>query len=129
MIRFSTPELYSYAAFCAGTIRREKAGANIMIGSHAMDSLIIAEAGLDVGAMQIAGTTGASQAPYFIATCDYVFIGPEMYAVSAFLSQEPAQLGTIRGQDLVAWVLLALLVIGVILAQAKSDLLVKLMRL
>lgn len=112
IIRYSTPELYSYAAWCAGTIRREKAGANFMIGGHMMESLILASAGLDVGAMQIAGTTGSSQAPYFIATCDYVFIGPEMYAASAMISKDPGELGTLRGQDLISILIIVLALLG-----------------
>lgn len=112
IIRYSTPELYSYAAWCAGTIRRENAGANFMIGAHLMESLILSSAGLDIGAMQIAGTTSSSQAPYFIATCDYTFLGPEMYAASAMISQDPGELGTLRGQDLMSLLVAILGVIG-----------------
>jgi len=126
IIRYSTPELYSYAAWCAGTIRRENAGANFMIGAHYMESLILAAAGLDVGAMQIAGTTGSSQAPYFIATCDYVFIGPEMYAASAMISQDPGELGTLRGQDLISLVILIMGLVGLITVTAGSNILAQL---
>ena len=94
-----------------------------MIGAHYMESLILASAGLDVGAMQIAGTTGSSQAPYFIATCDYVFIGPEMYAASAMISGDPGELGTLRGQDLISLLIVLLALLGSITVTFGSQIL------
>jgi hypothetical protein len=61
-----------------------------------------------VGAIQIAGTAETSQLPFFVASCDYTLIGEEFFAASAYLSGEPDQLGTLRGQDIakaIVWVL------------------------
>jgi hypothetical protein len=40
-----------------------------------------------------------SQLPFFIAACDYTLIGEELFAASAYLSDEPRQLGALKGQD------------------------------
>jgi len=122
-VRFSTPELYSYAAWVAGEVRRENAGANMIVGSHNMDAMIHGIAGLEVGAMQLAGP---SFAYFFVAVADYVFIGPDLYVASAYLTEDPILLGSIRGMDLTTFVILGMAFIGLILATARSDLLLKL---
>ncbi len=65
------------------------------------------------GAIQIAGTTETNQIPFFIAACDYVIIGDEFYAASAYLSREPTLLGSIVGQDYCKLLLLGIILIGV----------------
>jgi hypothetical protein len=54
--------------------------------------------------------------PFFVTTCDYTLIGEELYAASAYLSREPVQVGTLRGQDMGKAFLLAVLGIGVVIA-------------
>ena len=38
--------------------------------------------------------------PFFVAACDYTLIGEEFFAASAYLSGEPDQLGSLKGQDI-----------------------------
>ena len=129
IVQFSTPELYSYSAWVAGAMRRHNAGANFMLGQHWMESLIFAEAGLEIGAFQVASSAMASQVPYFLATCDYVFIGPEIYAASAVVSQDRTQLGSLLGQDIITMAILALSIIGIMLITAKITWLTNIMRM
>lgn len=56
------------------------------------------------------------QLPFFIASCDYTLIGEEFYAASAYLSGDPDQLGSLKGQDLGKLFVSFLLVIGSLLA-------------
>lgn len=128
IVQFSTPELYSYSAWVAGEMRRLNCGANFMLGQHWMESLIFAEAGLEIGAFQVASSAMASQVPYFLATCDYVFIGPEIYAASAVVSQDKTQLGSLLGQDVLTIIILALSIVGVVLATAGVTWLTNLMK-
>jgi len=99
-----------------------------MLGQHWMESLIFAEAGLEIGAFQVASSAMASQVPYFIATCDYVFIGPEIYAASAIVSKDKVQLGSLLGQDILTIILLITSIIGVALATAAIPWLKDLMK-
>ena len=78
---------------------REKPAAIFLQGTFYAESLILAETGNSVGAIQIAGTDSEHQLPFFIAACDYTLIGEELYAASAYLSREPMLLGSLRGQD------------------------------
>lgn len=114
-IFFLTPGQFAYAAGVDGMIVREKPAAIFLQGTFYAESLILAETGNSIGAIQIAGTTAEHQLPFFIAACDYTLIGEELYAASAYLSKEPMLLGSLRGQDWGKVVLLAVLVMGVLL--------------
>ena len=93
---------------------REKPATVFMQGLFYAEALLLAETGNSVGAIQIAGTAEPSQLPFFVAACDYTLIGEELFAAGAYLSREPQQLGSLKGQDLGKAVILALLLIGVI---------------
>ena len=40
-----------------------------------------------------------TQLPFFVAACDYTLIGEELFAASAYLSQDEKMLGSLKGQD------------------------------
>jgi hypothetical protein len=111
-VRFLTNQQFAFAAAVAGLIWREKAAACFHFGYYYAESLILAETGQQVGAIQVAGTPTTTQIPFFIAACDYVIIGDEFYAASAYLSREPTLLGSIVGQDIVKAILVLLVLIG-----------------
>lgn len=113
-VRFLSNRQFSFAAATAGTIMRERAAACFFFGYFYAESLIFAEAGQQAGAIQIAGTPSTTQIPFFIAACDYVIIGDEFYAASAYLSREPTLLGSIVGQDYCKIVLFFLIAAGCI---------------
>jgi len=79
------------------------------------ESLILAETGHSIGAIQISGTTAVTQLPFFIAATDYTLIGEEMYAASAYLSKDPLALGTIKGEDIAKMVLVVLILMGALM--------------
>jgi len=108
------PGQFPYAAACVGIMHREKVAANFFFGSFAAESLILAEAGNQVGAIQVAGTISTMQLPFFITACDYTIIGEEYYAATAYLTKEPTMLGSIVGQDIGKLTMTALIVLGVI---------------
>lgn len=98
-IYYLTDEQFGFVAGVTGTMVRDKPAACFYMGAFYAESLIFAETGNTVGAIQIAGTAQPSQLPFFIAACDYVLIGEEFFAASAYLSGEPKQLGSLKGQD------------------------------
>lgn len=112
---FLTESQFAYAAGVDGMIIREKPAAIFLQGSFYAESLILAETGNSVGAIQIAGTTSESQLPFFIAACDYTLIGEELFAATAYLSKDPMFLGSVRGQDWGKVLIFAALILGVVL--------------
>lgn len=115
-IRFLSSEQFAFASGVAGLIQRERVAANFMFGIFYAESLIFAETGNIVGAVQIAGTVSFTQVPFFVAACDYTIIGDEFYATSAYISREPVLLGSLVGQDLAKLVFGALILGGATLS-------------
>jgi len=115
-IRYLTDDQFGYVAGVDGIMVREKPAANFYLGTFYAESLILAETGHSIGAIQIAGTAMPSQLPFFIAACDYTLIGEELFAASAYLSREPRLLGSLLGQDWGKVLILASIVLGAITA-------------
>jgi len=61
-----------------------------------------------------------SQLPFFVASCDYTLIGEEFFAASAYLSGDPLQIGSLKGQDYGKFLSVLVLVIGVFFATTAS---------
>jgi hypothetical protein len=114
-IFFVTESQFAYAAALDGMMIREKPAAVFLQGTFFAESLILAETGNSVGAIQIAGSDSDAQLPFFIAACDYTLIGEELYAASAYLSREPMLLGSLKGQDYGKLIIFAAIIIGVVL--------------
>ena len=112
-IFFLTNEQFAYAAGVNGMMIREKPAAIFLQGQFYAESLLMAETGNSIGAIQIAGTDSEHQLPFFIAACDYTLIGEELYAATAYLSKDPMFLGSLRGQDWGKLVIFAVIIIGV----------------
>ena len=112
-VRYLTQQQFAFASGVAGILVRERVAASFLFGAFFAESLIFAEVGQQVGAIQVAGTTQTNQIPFFIAACDYVIIGDEFYAASAYLSRDPTLLGSIVGQDYCKLLLLGIILIGV----------------
>jgi hypothetical protein len=115
---FITTDQFSYTAAVDGIMLRRKPAANFFMGSYFAESLLLTETGASTGAIQIAGTDSDHQLPFFVTTCDYTLIGEELYAASAYLSREPVQVGTLRGQDIGKAFILGVLALGTLLATA-----------
>ncbi len=113
-IHYLTDEQFGYAAGVDGLFVREKPAAIFYQGAFFAESLILAETGNYIGAIQIAGTAMPAQLPFFVAACDYTLIGEELFAASAYLSKEPKLLGSLKGQDVGKVVILLAILIGVI---------------
>ncbi len=108
-------EQFAFVAGITGIMNRQKPATVIYMGSFFAESLMLAETGFAAGAVQIAGTANVHQIPFFVVACDYTLIGEELYAASAYLSQEPELLGSLKAADLTKIVLIALIVVGAVL--------------
>ena len=105
---------FPYVAAVNGLMMREKTATNFYMGVFHAESLLLAEAGSVSGSIQISGTDQVSQIPFFVAATDYTLIGEELYAASAYLSQDPVLMGPLKAQDLAKVVILTILVAGVL---------------
>jgi hypothetical protein len=113
MAFFMSDRQFAYAAGISGIIARRRPAAIFLLGTFYAESLLLAEAGANIGAIQIAGTDMDHQLPFFITACDYTLIGEELYAAGAYLSRDPKLLGTLKGQDYFKAIVVILTVITV----------------
>ncbi|KAA0229081.1 MAG: hypothetical protein AKCLJLPJ_00162 [Fimbriimonadales bacterium] len=113
-VRFVSDRQFAYASAVAGVIHREKVAATFMMGEFFAESLIMAENANMVGAIQVAATTQVTQTPFFVAACDYVLLGDEFYAASAYLGRQPVLLGSLVGVDWAKMMFMLFLIVAVI---------------
>ena len=113
-IRFLSGQQFAFATGVAGILIRDNVAASFLFGGFYAESLIFAEVGNQVGAVQVAGTTQVTQIPFLIAACDYVIIGDEFYAASAYLSRNPTLLGSLVAQDYCKLILMITVWLGCI---------------
>jgi len=113
MVSYVTDEQFGYVAAVDGIMVREKPATVFLLGAFFAESLILAETGNSVGAIQIAGTARPAQLPFFIAACDFTLIGEELFAASAYLSNEPKALGSLKGQDVGKAIAMISILLGV----------------
>lgn len=120
MVYFISGEQFAYAAAVCGVMERDRPAANFFFGSFWSEALVLAESGAATGAMQIAALDTEHQIPFFVATCDYVIIGEEFYAASAYLSDDPTVKSSLKAQDVIKAVILLLIVAGVVLSTLEN---------
>lgn len=114
-VQFLSDRQFAFAAAVSGALLRDRAAAAFFLGAFFAEALIFAETANSIGAIQVAGSTQTTQTPFFICACDYVLIGDEFYAASAYLSREPVLLGSMVGQDRVKIAVAVAIFVGFLL--------------
>jgi hypothetical protein len=121
LIQYVGSSQFGYAAAVDGLIARNKPAAVFLLGTFEAESLIFAETGNSVGAIQIAGTDSTIQLAFFIVACDYTLIGEELFAASGYLSGDRAILASVKAQDMLKIILVAILLIAAIWASVNPN--------
>ena len=120
MVHYVTDDQFAYAAGVNGIMQRDKPAACMYMGKFYAESLLFAETGNGIGAIQIAGTASQAQIPFFVTACDYTLMGEEYFAASAYLSKKPELIGGVKAQDTVKLMLIGL-VLFILLFSSFSD--------
>ncbi|OQX91736.1 MAG: hypothetical protein B6D58_06590 [candidate division Zixibacteria bacterium 4484_95] len=118
-IFYVTAMQFPYVAAVNSIMLREKPATNFYMGLFYAESLLLAETGNIAGSIQISGTDQIAQLPFFVAATDFTLIGEELYAASAYLSQEPVQLGTLKAQDYTKAIIMIIIILGAIAITGK----------
>ena len=113
-ITYVSSSQFGYAAAVDGLISRTKPASIFLLGTFEAESLILAETGNSINAIQIAGTDSTIQLSFFIVACDYTLIGEELFAASGYLSGDQSILASVRAQDFMK-ILITLFVLTAVL--------------
>jgi hypothetical protein len=114
-VTFLTSRHMTYTMAVIGTMSREKIAASFLVGHFYSESLILAETGASLGAVQIGACDAVSQLPFFITTCDHTLIGEELFAGGALLNEDPSAASSIVVHDWFKLVAALLMLIALIL--------------
>lgn len=120
-IYFVTDSQFGYAAAVEGIMVRERPATNLFFGTFEAESLILAETGNSIGAIQIAGTDSSIQMAFFMVACDYVLIGEELFAASGYLSGDPQVVGTLKGSDYLKVIIIIVILFGALVGLLNQD--------
>ena len=95
---------------------QEGVGLNLSIGIFYSDCPISLEMAKIMGGMNVGGTGRWIMVYAFAMMCDYVFLGEEIYAAAAIVSQNPTMVAGIWVEELGKFFSIAMSIVGVILA-------------
>ena len=98
-VAYFTSRQMTYTMAVIGLLTRQRPAASFLVGHFYSESLILAETGASIGAIQIGACDAVSQLPFFITTCDHTLIGEELFAAGALLSEDPLARSTIATHD------------------------------
>lgn len=106
---------YSYAAGTLTMIQEEDIGANMLIGSYGSEVGLITDAAERSDSMTLGGTDNLSGQAVLFASAQEPLIGEETYAGGAYLGAGPMHTASLYAQDILRWVIITLIIVGVIL--------------
>jgi hypothetical protein len=106
---------FAYAAGAMPTIHDEHVTANILAGHFGTEVALLTEAGERSRSLTMAGSDSIPAQAVLYATADEPLLGEELYAAGAYLGGGLAHTASLHMQDIIRWVLVAVIVIGAIL--------------
>jgi hypothetical protein len=89
--------------------------ANVLIGSFGPEAALIAEAGRRQRIPQTIGSDRLEAQATAYAMADYPLIGEEIYTIRAYTKGDPASIGSVAVQDVLRWVAIGAIVVGLVL--------------
>jgi hypothetical protein len=126
-VPFLSGQQYAYVGGYVGILQRLRPGSVVMTGSHASDAMNIAETSNAIGAITITSGSYLSNTAALACASDYILIGEEAPAASAYLSTDPAQRASIRVQDIFKWLSIGVIILGLIAVAMGSSLVTNLL--
>ena len=104
----------AYAAGTLPAIHAEHVSANIMAGHFGAEIALLTEAGERSQSLTVAGSNSIPAQAVLYATTDEPLVGEELYAAGAYLGAGTAHIASLGMQDILRWVLVAIIVVGAI---------------
>lgn len=125
-IPFLSGQQYAYIGKYVGMMQREPPGAVIAtFGSS--EHLNIAETANALGSITINAPGYAGNIAVLACASDYLMWPEEAPAAAAYLSREPMELASIRVQDIMKWLAIITIFVGLIIATSGSNFLNRLL--
>ncbi|PLS78733.1 MAG: hypothetical protein CYG59_16965 [Chloroflexi bacterium] len=104
----------AYAAGVAARYRVAPPAASVAAGSYGTEALLITEEGAAHGIPQVAAATSLAALPVLALSAEATLIGEELFAAEAYLSDSAAPKARLLTQDVLRWLVIALLLGGLL---------------
>lgn len=114
-LRYYGGGMMVYTAAMTQSFMIEGVAMKIMMGQQPTCMYVALEAAKLQGAIVIGGTARWTAMYPFVLTCDYLFIGEEVFAAGAVTTGNPYMIGSLASEELGKYVSLAILAVGIIL--------------
>lgn len=103
---------FGYAAGALSTIHDEHVSANILAGNFGAEVALLTEAGERNDSLTIGGSDNIAAQAVLYAAAQEPLIGEELFAAGAYLGAGPMHTASLRVQDIMRWVLIAVIILG-----------------
>ena len=106
---------FSYAAGAIPVIHDEQVSANVFAGNFGPEVGLMAEAGHQARSFVVAASDSLPAQAVIYATAGEPLIGEELFAVPAYLQAGPFHQASLQVQDILRWLVIVLILVGIIL--------------
>jgi hypothetical protein len=106
---------FSFAAGILPVISDEQVSSNVLIGDFGAEAALINDVADHHNAQTVAGTDNMAGQAVLFATAQEPLIGEEVFAGGAYLGAGPVHEASLRAQDVLRWLLVAIILVGVLL--------------
>lgn len=109
---------FSYAVGTMPVISNEQTAAHILAGHYGSEVALIADAAERSQNLTLAGSDSLPAQSILFAAAQEPLIGEELYAAGAYVKAGPLHAASLHAQDILRWLLVLAILIGVILKLA-----------
>ncbi|MBL8045049.1 MAG: hypothetical protein JNL09_00830 [Anaerolineales bacterium] len=105
----------SMAAGLTPLVKDDAIASNLIIGPVGPEVALLTEASQRQKVATLGASSDLSGQAVLLATADQTLLGEDVYASGAYLSQNPGQVAALRAQDVLRWMVIVGMVVGVVL--------------
>jgi hypothetical protein len=111
-VRYVAASPLPYAAGVSDILSLEETSANVMAGVFGPEVAFITEEGSKQAVLQVAGAVDVAPLAVMYPSVNHLMVGEEMFAASAYMDNLPVHTGSLLAQDVIRWLLVALLFVA-----------------
>ena len=103
---------FSYVAGAIPVILDEQVATNVLVGNFGSEVGLLTDASEQKGSLTVAGTDNIPAQAVLVAAAQEPLIGEEVYAGGAYLGAGAVHIASLRAQDMLRWVVSAIILVG-----------------
>jgi hypothetical protein len=111
-VRYVAASPLPYAAGVSDILSLEETSANVMAGVFGPEVAFITEEGSKQAVLQVAGAVDVAPLAVMYPSANHLMVGEEMFAARGYLDNLPVHTGSLLAQDVIRWLLVALLFVA-----------------